>query len=183
MGLDMYLNKRTYVKNWSHQTPEKQHSVDVKLGGVQHPSIQHKRVSYITEEVMYWRKANQIHGWFCKHTSEIDNNILYRVEREDLENLLLDCKKVLQILETAPKSITQRLGGFKDGGEFFVDVEIYTDIPEVFEILPPTQGFFFGSYEVDDNYKEDIENTIEFLEEELSLPEVGYYEYEYHASW
>lgn len=183
MGLDMFLYKKTYVKNWSHQTPEKQHSVDVKLGGVQHRSIKPERVKYITEEVMYWRKANQIHGWFCKHTSEIEDGILYRVEREDLENLLLDCKKVLQILETAPKGITQVVGGWKDGEQYYVDVEVYTDIPEVLEILPPTQGFFFGSYELDDYYKEDIKDTIELLEEELSLPEVGWTEYEYHASW
>ena len=29
MGLDMYLEKRTYVKNWDHQTPEERHTVTV----------------------------------------------------------------------------------------------------------------------------------------------------------
>ncbi len=66
--------------------------------------------------------------------------------------------------------------------EFYEDVEVY-DNPEVLEILPPMQGFFFGSYEIDDNYKQDIVNTIEVLEQELSLPDVGYAFYEYHASW
>ncbi len=34
MGLDMYLSKKTYVKNWSHQTPEETHSVEVRKGDV-----------------------------------------------------------------------------------------------------------------------------------------------------
>lgn len=183
MGLDMYLYKKTYRNNWLDQTPENQISVDVKLGGVQHPSIKPERISHITEFVMEWRKANQIHGWFCKNTRELMDNVRYELNREDLEKLLLDCKKVLQILETAPKGTTKVLGGWKDGEEYYVDVEVYTDIPEVLEILPPTQGFFFGSYEIDDYYKEDIEDTITSLEEELSLPEIGWTEYEYHASW
>lgn len=182
MGLDMYLYKKTYVSNWSDTPAEEQHSVEVKLGGVQDPSIKPERISHITEEVMYWRKANQIHGWFCNKTQEIADNLIYQVDREDLEDLLLDCKKVLQILKTAPKGTTQVLGGWKDGEEYYRDVEVYTDIPEVLEILPPCEGFFFGSNEVDDYYKETIEFTIKFLEEELSLP-VGSTDYEYHASW
>lgn len=184
MGLDMYLSKKTYVKNWSFQTPEEQHSVVVNKAGVLHPTIQPEKVTYITEEVMYWRKANQIHGWFCKNSREIDDNVLYGVEREDLENLLLDCKKVLQILNTLPTKTTQVVGGWKDGKEFLVDVQVYDNVDEVMEILPPTQGFFFGSTEIDEDYKEDVERTITVLEEELSLPEVGLgVEYEYYASW
>lgn len=182
MGLDMTLYKKTWVKTSSYSTPEKQHSVTVNLGGVAHPTIQPDRISHIQEEVMYWRKANQIHGWFCKHTNKIEDNIRYDVEREHLENLLLDCKKVLQLLESSPKKTTQVLGGWRNGEEFYEDVEVY-DNPEVLEILPPMQGFFFGSYEIDDDYKQDIVNTIEVLEQELSLPEFGYVFYEYHASW
>ena len=184
MGLDMYLSKKTYVQNRSHQTPEKQHSVVVIKGGVLHPTIKPEKVTYITEEVMYWRKANQIHGWFCNNGREIIDNVRYEVEREDLENLLLDCKKVLQILNTLPTKTTQVVGGWKDGKTFLVDVQVYDNVDEVMEILSPTPGFFFGSTEIDDGYKNDIEETITVLEEELSLPEVGLgVEYEYFASW
>jgi hypothetical protein len=27
MGLDMYLTKKTYVKQWDHQTPEERHEL------------------------------------------------------------------------------------------------------------------------------------------------------------
>ena len=64
MGLDMYLSKKTYVKRWDHNRPEEQHEVTVRLGGVARKDIDPKKISYIEEEVGYWRKANQIHKWF-----------------------------------------------------------------------------------------------------------------------
>ena len=33
MGLDMYLSKRTYVKNWNFQKDDEKHKVTVKLNG------------------------------------------------------------------------------------------------------------------------------------------------------
>ena len=179
----MYLSKKTYVKNWSHQTPEETHSVEVRKGGVLHTGIKPERVSYITEEIMYWRKANQIHGWFCNNAEELVDNVRYDVSRDHLEQLLSDCKKVLEILNTSTKSTKQVSGGWKGGEEFMVDVEVYDNVDEVMEILPPTQGFFFGSDTIDDYYKQDIENTIEVLATELADEIVVYSDYQYYASW
>lgn len=182
MGLDMYLSKKTYVKRWSHNEPENQFDVSVKKGGVTYPNVKPERISYVTEEVMYWRKANQIHGWFVNNTSEITPDVQYRLERSDLEDLLKVCKEVLEILNTAPKTKTQVVGGWKGGEEYMVDVEVYDNTEKILELLPPTQGFFFGSGEIDDWYKQQIEETITTLEEELSS-EDEYSEYEYYASW
>ena len=33
MGLDMYLNKRTYVQQWEHQAPKEKYEVVVTKGG------------------------------------------------------------------------------------------------------------------------------------------------------
>ena len=49
------------------------------------------------------------------------------------------------------------------------------------EILEPTAGFFFGSYEKDEWYYEDLKNTIEGIERALELPES--FEFYYQASW
>ena len=57
------------------------------------------------------------------------------------------------------------------------------------ELLPPTQGFFFGSDEVDEYYKEDVNSTIKIIEELLKeheqSKEYGLYsgDFEYRASW
>jgi hypothetical protein len=181
MGLDMYLSKKTYVKQWSHRKPEDQFEVSVKRGDFTYTNIKPERVSYVIEELMYWRKANQIHGWFCNNTSEITADVRYYVTKTDLEVLLETCKKVVEVLETSPKITKQVVGGWKDGEQYMVGVEVY-DNDVLQDILPPTQGFFFGSDTIDEWYKKDIEDTIKFLEEELPNCEDDA-EFEYYASW
>ena len=61
MGLDMYLYKKSYVKNWQHMKPESLHKITIKKGGKVRKDIKTDRITYIIEEVAYWRKANAIH--------------------------------------------------------------------------------------------------------------------------
>ena len=185
MGLDMYLSKKTYVKQWDFQNEEEKTKVSVTKNGEPLKEIKSERVSYIQEELMYWRKANQIHGWFVNNTNEIIEDVKYSVTKTDLEVLLETCKKVVDVLNGCPKKTIQVVGGWKDGKEYMVDTEVFDseDIEEIVkEILPPQQGFFFGSYEIDDWYKQDLENTIKFLEEELPNC-TDSDEFEYYASW
>ena len=49
------------------------------------------------------------------------------------------------------------------------------------DLLPPQEGFFFGSTECDEYYYRDIENTIKIIDRALSLP--NSWEFEYRASW
>ena len=181
MGLDMYLYKKTYVRQWSHRKPEDQFEVIVKKGGVTYPNIKSERISYVTEQIMYWRKANQIHGWFCQNGDEITPEVSYRVSKTDLEVLMETCKTVLDVLNKAPKKTIQVVGGWKDGEQYMVDVEVY-DEDVIKEILPPTEGFFYGTYEIDEWYKENIEETLKFLQEELPNCEDDH-EFEYYGSW
>jgi hypothetical protein len=53
------------------------------------------------------------------------------------------------------------------------------------EILPPVQGFFFGSYEVDEYYIQDLNDTIKMIDHILSVvPEDNWeWEFIYRASW
>jgi hypothetical protein len=138
MGLDMYLEKRTYVKQWDHQSAEEKHEVVVTKGG-QPTKIDPKKVKYIIEEAGYWRKANQIHRWFVENVQDgIDNCGDYYVGSEKLTELLELCKKV-----EADHSLAE-------------------------ELLPSASGFFFGGTEYDEWYFEDIKNTITILEEALA---------------
>jgi len=49
------------------------------------------------------------------------------------------------------------------------------------EVLEPTAGFFFGSYEKDEWYYQDLKDTIEGIEKALELPQS--FEFYYQASW
>jgi frataxin-like iron-binding protein CyaY len=104
-------------------------------------------------QVAYWRKANQIHKWFVDHVQDgKDNCEEYRVTRDQLQLLLDNCKLVLINKEEAPN------------------------------LLPPQEGFFFGSYEYDEFYWQDIQDTIDQIEKILNeYPED--WDFKYQSSW
>ena len=160
MGLDMHLSKKTYVQNWDHHTPEERHEVIVKKGGKLVETIKAHRVKYIEEEVAYWRKANHIHKWFVDNVQGGEDNCnQYYVENSDLVNLLEVCKKVKE------------------------------DPSKAEELLPTTEGFFFGSTDYNEYYMKDIDYTIEILEEAISEYELEAAnkryngDYFYSSSW
>ena len=137
MGLDMYLNKRTYVQQWEHQKPEHKYEVVVTKGG-EPTNIKPNKVKYIIEEAGYWRKQNQIHRWFVENIQNgTDDCGEYYVSKADLETLLELCEKV-----KADNTLAD-------------------------ELLPGASGFFFGGTEYDEWYFNGIDNTIEILKEAL----------------
>lgn len=154
MGLDMYLSKRTYVKRWDHQPMEKVVSVTVTRGGVPHPGVQPDRVSYVIEEVMYWRKANAIHRWFVHEVQgDQDDCGEYRCTYEDLHRLLTS---INQVLANPPAAETT---------------------------LPTEVGFFFGNVDYDDGYLEKLGETHVALSRLLNEPDAELAEYLYQSSW
>jgi len=139
MGLDMYLHKRTYVKYSDN--------LELKLLLQKSKSVDVEKVSYIVEEVGYWRKANMIHKWFVDQVQDGNDDCKeYYVPYSKLLELQSLCKKVLKTKDAS--------------------------------LLPPTEGFFFGSTDVDEYYFEDLRKTIEIIS---SLDKrMDYY---YRASW
>jgi hypothetical protein len=161
MGLDMYLNKRTYVQRWEHIKDAEQFAVTVTRGGKPFPKIKPERVSYVIEQVAYWRKANAIHQWFVTETQGgVDECDLSHVSREQLAELRDLCRKILN----APVDERDALA---------------------IEELPPTGGFFFGSTAVDDGYYEDLTYTADTIDALLADDTTDGMsgEYEYQASW
>lgn len=153
MGLDMYLNKRTYVKNWDHMEP---HELTVAaISGPRAVGVKPERISYVEEEVLYWRKANAIHAWFVANVQNgVDECQTSEVSREQLAELAALCRQVL------------------------------ADPTQAEELLPPQSGFFFGSTEIDEWYLKDLQRTADSLDALLAEPEPQFGStYQYEASW
>jgi len=132
MGLDMYLTKETYVKKWDHQTPEERHEVTVKKGGEIHPSIKTNRVSGVVEELMYWRKANAIHGWFVENCQDgIDECQKTYVEIDKLIELKNLCEQV--VINKTPELLKPKEGFFFGSSE--VDDYYYADLADTVRVL------------------------------------------------
>ena len=152
MGLDSYLYKKNYIRTEDFYNEEFRNEVIVKTGGEIDTKIKPERIRYIVEEVGYWRKANQIHRWFVENVQNgIDECQSSYVSREKLEELLELCKRV-----NADNSLAE-------------------------ELLPSASGFFFGGTEYDEWYFNDINHTIEIIEE--CLEDASADEFEYNASW
>lgn len=95
IGLDQYLSKKTYVRNWDHMKPEEKHTITIK--GPRAAQIKQERIQEITEAVAQWRKANQIHNWFVQNVQNGEDNCKeYNVEQNQLEELLRVITEVLK---------------------------------------------------------------------------------------
>ena len=149
MGLDMYLTGRMYVNEWLNTQGYE------AVKGV-FPQIPW-RITGVSFEAGYWRKANQIHKWFVDNVQDgVDECEEHIVSLEQMEQLLSVCKRVI----ADPKL-----------GE---------------ELLPASSGFFFGPTEYDEFYLGGIEDTISILEEILSPENEEKYrfvDFYYRSSW
>ena len=117
------------------------------------PELGDSRVKEVTAEIMYWRKSNAIHKWFVDNVQEgVDECQESWLDREKLEALLAVINEVL------------------------------TNRKKAMELLPPQQGFFFGSKDVDEWYWDDLTRTKAGLEDILSKEWKGW-DFYYRASW
>lgn len=87
------------------------------------------------EEVLYLRKANQVHGYMNSVS-----NLLYGRDYENTEMMAIGLPTISQLHAIAVKLVTDRN---EEDAEW---------------MLPPTTGFFFGSYEIDDWYWTQLED-------------------------
>jgi hypothetical protein len=153
MGLDMYLNRKRYIKRWDHMPAEQQYQVTLTLGG---KPIALTNPSYLTEEVMYWRKANAIHAWFVRNVQDgRDECQESYVELDKLRELVDVCNKVLANKKLAPT------------------------------LLPSQSGFFFGGTEYDEWYFDDLQRTVDTLTPIIAEQESSdeWADLSYQSSW
>ena len=185
MGLDHGLRKRHYVRNWNHMKPEERYEIRVLKGGKPSSNVQADRIEYIEEEVITWRKSNQIHRWFVENVQNgKDDCNDYYVSRDQLTQLLGTCRRVLDASELAPGQVSNGYT-FSAQGERVALLEAGQIInnPTVAKALLPTQeGFFFGSTEYDQWYFGDLKETVTVLEAELAKGNARDH-YEYWSSW
>ena len=133
MGLDMYLTKRFPIN--ARYRSDILCDVKVEINGAP-LNIDAKRIDYISENFMYWRKANAIHGWFVDNVQEgVDDGDEYWVPFQKLMELKDICKRVLNDKKLAP------------------------------ELLPTREGFFFGSLEYDKYYFYNVQYTYDTLKD------------------
>lgn len=134
MGLDMYLFRQKKFREGDDAYNE--------------------LVKEMSEEVMYWRKANQIRSWIVNNTIYEDDWNCEEVEltKETLEKLKADCETVMDDPSKARK------------------------------IFPTSAKFFFGSTDYDEWYFNELETTAKEIE--IILKETDFEnEIIYYTEW
>ena len=182
MGLDMYLHRKTYVKNWQHMKPEELHEITIKKGGKVRKDIKKERICEIVEEVGYWRKANAIHNWMVQNIqNDIDNCGDYYLSEEKMKELLETIEEILSKSKLVEGKVTNGYQFTKGGGKepILEDGRFIANSSVADDLLPATGGFFFGSTDYDEYYIDTLKYTKNVLEK--ALEEEG--EYYYSSSW
>ena len=113
-------------------------------------------IKEVSYNVGYWRKANAIHKWIVDNCAGGEDDCRpVMMSKEDIQNLRNACLEVLIDKSKAP------------------------------QILPTSDGFFFGSTDYDEWYMENIKYTADLLQGVLKLLEKhgDVYDVIYEASW
>ena len=119
------------------------------------------------KELMYWRKANQIHNWFVQNCQNgVDDCEYYAITVADLMKLKELCEKILTMTE---KRKAMRYTSYSATEKEEVDVLYLTPegVEYATEHLPSRSGFFFGSTEYDDWYVLQLKDTVEQINDTL----------------
>ena len=156
MGLDMYLYAETYSANndYYKKNPEVFDEILETLELTPDQLDPEMLSMTISIPVIYWRKQNGIHNWFVKNVQGGEDNCQkYYVSREQLQELADTCLKVLE-----NKTLAH-------------------------ELLPTTDGFFFGSTQYDDWYFDGLKKAQSRITNYLRSPRFNDYEFNYRSSW
>lgn len=155
MGLDQYLQAKTLVVGGEHAPEGSRTTYDKIITAVGSPAVREETVPMATVSVSvgYWRKENAIHQWFVDNCQDgVDDCRESFVSHDQLKELKERCEKVL-----ADHSLAD-------------------------ELLPTTDGFFFGSTDYDDWYFTGLQETVEIVDTCLS-PQYENWEFTYQSSW
>ena len=155
MGLDMYLYRREYVSNYSFSEDDNEkQKFSAIIDAIGIEPSDHSPHIHVEVCVAYWRKANAVHKWFCDLDGGRDECQSIYVTRENLVALRNLCASVIRQPAMAAN------------------------------VLPTQPGFFFGSYDYDEWYMEDMKNTVNQIDKILeSVPEGSWTDFIYRASW
>jgi len=134
MGLDMYLNKKTYVENWEHTPREKEYDITIKRKVGHH--IKTERITEICEQIMYWRKANHIHKFFIDNCAD---------GKDECQEIYIDRSILADLVST------------------LTIVLHHKDEETSAKHLPTDSGFFFGSLMYDEYYYDCCQETLQII--------------------
>ena len=152
----MYLYRREYLSNysWGSDNEKEKAAFQSIVEAIGIEPTDQSPHIHVEVCVAYWRKANSVHKWFC----DLDGG------RDECQNIYVTRENLVTLRDLCASVISQPAMAA--------------------DVLPTQPGFFFGSYDYDEWYMEDMKNTVSQLDKILeSVPEGGWTDFIYRASW
>ena len=135
MGLDQYLYATKYVSSAEWRPEEVRAEFDSLVASMDAEKMVAKadiKSAVIQFRVGYWRKANQIHGWFVDNVQGGEDDCReYGVSRDQLQQLLQLCKEAVRTKNA--NLLSPREGFFFGSSE--VDQYYWGDISETIDLI------------------------------------------------
>lgn len=196
MGLDMYLYAQKYESRSTWRFEEGHHK-EIGEGikqivkefypeDLQKIGLKHIKDNFLSKQtryqIGYWRKFNALQTFF-QNRVESDYELCHGiyVHEDTIKELISTFNKILKDIKTCETEETQYCTGWCNGEKTYDTKNVYkSQVAQ--ELLPPGEGFFYGSQEIDEWYVEDIKYSLKLFKEALKLIELGY-DIIYEASW
>jgi len=165
MGLDMYLSARKHINkiNWE----KLDHNSDSKYSEATEPQwtdvVNAAGVATLVDVESIYGVDVSVNVAYWRKSNQIHNWFVINVQRgeDDCGEYYVSHNKLKELVNTCTLAITN-----KDPN-----------------LLPPREGFFFGSTDVDEYYWADIMDTITQLQPILDRPDFESLSFFYQSSW
>ena len=165
MGLDMYLHAKKYVEKIDWTKLDRDNGL-----GMDSPEVVNPLWNEIVDTAGMSDVATDIYG------VHVEVTCAYWRKSNQIHKWFVDNVQ----------------GGNDNCGEYYVSNEKLNQLRETCRqalfakdpsLLPPQAGFFFGSYDIDEWYWQDIKNTIKKIDRVLALPDMSKLSFYYTSSW
>lgn len=160
----MYAIRRLDVRQWEEQPEAERYLVSVARDGSAIDGIDANNITVVDEEVMYWRKANQVHNWFVRHVQNGEDDCReHYVSPDSIHELFKTCAKVMEVSKLVDGMVyigTTYDADHPNGLEEREPGQVIEDPTVARKLLPTTEGFFFGSVEYDEGYLKQVTDTF-----------------------
>jgi hypothetical protein len=153
MGLDMYLTAKKYL--WSDEDKELSAKINELVGVKADMENRWNGSSLVVKQI-------EVDAMYWRKANAIHGWFVRRCQdgKDECQESYVSREQLQELVELCHEAL---------------------DKPD-HEVLEPTAGFFFGSYEKDEWYYQYLKETIEGITKALTLPEKEY-EFYYQASW
>ncbi len=165
MGLDMYLSARKYVEKIDWKALQESDERDYAAATLPqwNDVVEASGMSHIADKNDIYGVSVSVNAAYWRKVNAVHKWFVDNVQggEDDCGNYYVSKDKLKELRETCRQAL------------FAKDPSL----------LPPQAGFFFGSYDIDEWYWEDIKRTIKKLDRLFELPDFDQLSFYYTSSW